>query len=191
MEFAESVEPPNKAERENRAQRFRELGEAWKSRPLEEIRAKVRKQELAAYAKGFLKTLVKNLESGTQDILHDVNRADVDLHSELYWHAFEAGHNDPQTAAFNFLRDRLEELPCLRIESILLERLALQLSKFSARPANLGKLRVDNTAYDIEACSYFIPYVDAAQVDRKMISTLQEARHQLASESIPWSRLYS
>ena len=179
LSFAQELESADPAHRKHRARSFIELGEYWRTLPAEQIDKRLRHAEAGAYASGIIKTIAKVARGEAHDILHEAQRLEMELFNDLSWHAFEQNHPDPQAAAFAFIQNRLLEVPCVAIESILNERLATEFSKSLQKPSNPQKAEIDHTAYDIEAIAHFVPYCGAALLDRAMVERMKQSREHL------------
>ncbi len=177
--FAQELEAPDAAHRDRRRRSFIDLGEYWRTLFTNQIDEQLRKAEAKGYASAIIRT-IKGIVSGeSKDILFEVQRPEMELFDDLSWHAFEQDHPDPQAAVFAFIQNRLLEVPCIAIESVLIERLATEFSKSLQKPSNPEKAKIDHTAYDIEAIAHFLPYCDAALLDNAMVDRLRQSWEQL------------
>jgi hypothetical protein len=179
LAFARELEAADPAHRKRRAGCFKELGKHWRTLATDQIDQQLRHVEVAAYASEINKTIAKVARGEAHDILQEAQRSHMDLFDDLFWHAVEQKHPDPQAAALAFIQSRLLEVPCVQIESILTERLAAEFSKSLPQPGNPERAKIDHTAYDIEAIAHFVPYCDAALLDNAMVDRLKQNQDQL------------
>jgi hypothetical protein len=131
----------------------------------------IARREAQTYGELLTKDLAQMMIGTTPDLLSLIARPYFRLFTELETEMRADGIGDSLNAAYCFVRDRAMEVPCIRLESELWEYFIK-----TKRQTLAGENDPASTAEDIRSISCFVPYCDAAFLESKMTSWVQQSK---------------
>ena len=142
----------------------------WQSLPQARLNT-VAEREAQTYARLLTEEFAKIMKGGSLDPPALIASPFFRLFMELERDAREDGVKDSITDAYLFICDRIMEVPCIHLASKLWEKFAEQ------KHQTLHKVNDPaNTAEDIGFISCFVPYCDAAFLDKQMTAWLTQSK---------------
>jgi hypothetical protein len=132
----------------------------------------IAKREAQAYGELLTKDIASQIVTGTTpDLLSLISSEHFRLWMELEMEMPAEGVSDSLVEAYSFVCRRVMEVPCVRLESELWAHFV------KARRKALGEENDPaSTVEDIRFVSCFVPYCDAAFLEIKMTSWLQQSK---------------
>jgi hypothetical protein len=131
----------------------------------------IARREAQTYGELLTKDLAQMMTGTTPDLLSLIAKPHFRLFMELEMEMRVEGIGDSLNAAYCFVRDRAMEVPCIRLESELWEYF------IKTKRQRLDKENDPaSTAEDIRFTSFFVPYCDAAFLEIRMTSWLQQSK---------------
>ncbi len=168
--FANELQSIAAYRRDDHAQHLRQVYARWSNLPDSEADL-ISRREANTYLRIIVEDLPTIFQGSDEATMTRLNSPHIHLINELFWAAVEDGTEDPEEDALVFLRDHAAEIPCVRLSSVLwgyfgkVKKKTLPNLKKPAAPAE------DNLFI-----SHFLPYCDAAFVDKAMRAYIEERK---------------